>query len=166
MEARKLAKSRRNNQLSMRRRKRVQFHAAVKKHDGVSRANAHLDRLILDFWNNNNLDLLHELSRDSKFTDLNNLVIKLRDLTYRVRQAGDKSTVLLPRGGSSSKMNKLHLPHINHVLKCATQVRDKCMRRLESLRWERKLNDSLGLGLVLEGVPDLDADITESQVHN
>ena len=68
-EARELAKSRKRNQLSMRRR--VQFHPSVKKHDGISTANAHLERVIKDFWKNQTVDLLTELSRDSKNTELN-----------------------------------------------------------------------------------------------
>ena len=163
-QARKLAKSRRSNQLSMRRQRRVRFHPSVKKHDGISTANAHLERVIHDFWKNQNLNLLAELSRDSKHTDLNNLVIKLRDLLHRMRQSGDKNTILLPRGGgSAAKMSKLHIPHVNHLLQRAIQVRDECMRRHETLLFTRKISDALGL--VLEDVPDLDAGldaVTES----
>jgi len=162
-EARKLAKSRRRNQLSMRRQKRVRFHPSVKKHDGISTANAHLERVIFGFWKNQNLDLLVELARNSKHTDLNNLVIKLRDLLHRIRQSGDNSTVLLPRGGgSAAKVSKLHIPHINHLLQRVIQVRDECMRRYERLLFTRQISDSLGL--VLEDVPDLDADLDADAV--
>merc|ERR1712032_1255333 len=160
LEARKLAKSRRSNQLSMRRKRRVRFHPSVKKHDGISTANAHLDRMINDFWKKQNLYLLAELSRDSKHTDLNNLIIKLRDLLNRMRQAGDKHTILLPRGGGiAAKMSKRHIPYVNHLLQRAIQVRDECMRRNETnwtLLFTRKTSDALGL--VLDDVPDLDAD--------
>ena len=175
-EARKLAKSRRSNQLSMRRQRRVRFHPSVKKHDGISTANAHLERVIHDFWKNQNLNLLAELSRDSKHTDLNNLVIKLRDLLQRLRQSGDKGASLLPQGGGrAARMSKLHIPRVNHLLQRAIQVRDECMRRHETLLATRKNSDALRqhetllstrknsdyyVGLVLEHIaPDLDDDL-------
>ena len=133
-EASNLAKSRR----------RVQFHPSIKKHDGTSTANAHLDRVVYDFWKKQNLDLLAELSRDSKHTDLNNLVIKLRDLLHRLRQSGDKGTSLLPQGGGrAARMSKLHIPRVNHLLQRAIQVRDECMRRHETLLATRKNSDAL-----------------------
>merc|ERR1712032_212391 len=151
LEARKLAKSRISDQLSMRRKRRVRFHPSVKKHDGISTANAHLERVIYDFWKKQKLDLLAELSRDSKHTDLNNLIIKLSDLLHRMRQSGDKNTVLLPRGGgTAAKMSKLHIPHVHYLLQSAIQVRGSCMRRHETnctLLFRRKISDDLGLVL-------------------
>ena len=135
-EASNLAKSRR----------RVQFHLSVKKHDGISTANAHLDRVVYDFSKRRNLDLLAELLRDSKHTDLNNLVIKLRDLLHRLGQSGSKSTFLLPRGGGRAiKLSKLHIPLANHLLQRAIQARDECMRRHERLLSTRKNSDAVGL---------------------
>ena len=149
-EARELAKSRKSNQLSMRRR--VQFHPSVKKHDGISTANAHLERVIKDFWKNQTVDLLTELSRDSKNTELNNLVIKLRDLLQRMRQSGDKNAPILPRGGGrAGKMSKLHIPHVNHLLQRAIQVRYECVQH-ETILFIRQINDAFGL----DDVPDLD----------
>ena len=157
-EARKLAKSRRSNQLSLRREKRVRFHTSVKKHDGLSTENAHLERVICDFcWKKQSLDILWELSRDSKRTDLNNLIVKLYELLNRMRQSGDKKTVLLPRGGGYGvKMSKLYIPHINHVLKMAIQVRDECV--LRGMRnwttpFTRKGSDASGLDV--DDVADL-----------
>ena len=151
-QARKLAKSRRSNQLPLRRQRRVRFHTSVKKHDGISTANAHLERVICDFcWKKQNLDLLSELSRDSKLTDLNNLVVKLYELLHRLRQSGDEKTVLLPRGGGYAvRMSKLYIPHIYHVLQNAIQVRDECM--LRHMRngtplSTRKSSGALGLSL-------------------
>ena len=157
-EARQLAKSRKNNQLSMRRR--VQFHPSVKKHDGISTANAHLERVIKDFWKKQNVDLLTELSRDSKNTELNNLVIKLRDLLHRMRQSGDKNTILLPRGGGRSiKLSKRHIPVVNNLLQSAIQARDECMCRHERLLSTRKSSDALGL--VPEVIEDVDDDLDD-----
>jgi len=156
-EASNLAKSRRRKQLSMRRQRKVQFHSSVKKHDGISTANAHLERVVYDFWAKQNLDLLAELSRDSKHTDLNNLVIKLRDLLHRFRQPGNRSSLLLPRGGGKAiKMSKLHIPTVNDLLQRAIQARDECMRRHERLLSTRKNRDAVGL--VPEVIEDLDND--------
>ena len=38
------------NQLPMRRQKRFRFHPSVKKHDGISTTNTHLERMLFDFW--------------------------------------------------------------------------------------------------------------------
>lgn len=155
MEARKLAKTRRNNQLRMRRQNRVRFHSSVKTHDGISTANAHLERLIFDFWKNQKLDLLVELSHNFRHNDLDNLVTSLRELVQRMRKAGDKTTILLPRGGGrAAKLSKLHFPHINHLLQRTIQVRNDCTRRHEALFFTTKMTDSFGL--FLQDVPDLD----------
>ena len=108
--------------------------------------------MIFDFWQKQNVDLLVELSRDSKHTDLNNLVIKLRDLLQRMRQSGDKNTPILPRGGGrAGKMSKLHIPHVNHLLQRAIQVRYECVQH-ETILFIRQINDAFGL----DDVPDLD----------
>ena len=111
-------------------RRQVRFHPSAKTHDGLSKENAQFEQLIQDFYKNQKVDLLTKLSRDSKHTDVNNLVDKVRDLFKRIQQSGDKKTVLLPRGGGRTiKMSKEHLAYIEYLLLRVIQVRNECMRR-------------------------------------
>ena len=148
-QARQLAKSRRAKHLSMRRpKKHVRFDSSAKSHDGMSLANENMQRLVLDYWHKKQtLAILEELLRDHKQDALHLLVTKMQDLLQRMQRSGDRTTLLLPRGGGRAiKLSKSHIPHINQLLKYAIDVRNECIRRCT-------------LDLVLQDVPEFDADM-------
>ena len=157
VQSRQLAKNRRVNHLAMRRQrqKRVHFHSSVKTHDGMDPANSNLQTLVLDYWKDKqSLQLLVQMLDKLKTNDLNMLAEKLEDLLRRMQLSGNMSTALLPHGGGRAvKLSKSHRPHIERLLQYTTKVRDECMRRCALI------DRGYDCGLVLEDVPDFDADL-------
>jgi len=152
IQARQLVKSRRAKHLAMRRpKKQVRFHSSAKINDGMALANENLQRLVLDYWHKNQtLAILEELLRDHKQDELQMLVIKVQNLLQRMQDSGDKTTLLLPRGGGRAvKLSSSHIPHINQLLHYAIKVRNEC------ISWCKEAS----LDLVLQDVPEFDPDL-------
>lgn len=110
--------------------KGVRFHPSTKKHDGTSRHQANLERLVTGFCSKNpNITILMELMKKRSRKDMQMLLINLRDLVLRVaRNPKGRAPLLKKGGGRGITITRKNLRHVQKLFKATALTYKECTR--------------------------------------